>query len=249
MQNIIKRNIKIEMAYDGTNYHGFQTQKNGITIQETLEAALSRFLGENIIVCGCGRTDAGVHAEKYFFNFYTASTVPADKFPLAMKAFLPDDIVLKKGEEADEDFHARFSIKKKTYVYRILNSTVQNPFLRNYAYFYPKKLDVKKMENACKLIEGTHDFKAFMASGGQVKTTVRTVYDLHIEENNDIISIFVTADGFLYNMVRIIAGTLIDIGTDKLQGTDIKNALLNNERKILGTTAPPHGLFMYDIEY
>ena len=243
------RNIKIQMAYDGTNYHGFQTQKNGVTIQETVENALSEFLGEDITIYGCGRTDAGVHAEKYFFNFRTSSTVPADRFPLAMKAFLPEDIVFKKGEEADDDFHSRFSIKKKTYVYRIHNSNVQNPFLRNYTYFYPQKLDTKKMENVCKLIEGTHDFKAFMASGGQVKTTVRTVYDLHIEKKDEMISVFVTADGFLYNMVRIITGTLIDVGTGKLGEKDVKDALLKNERKLLGVTVPPNGLFMYDVEY
>ncbi len=243
------KNIKIEMAYDGTNYHGFQTQKNATTIQETIEKALSEFLKEKITVYGCGRTDAGVHAKNYVFNFRTNSTVPPEKFPLAMKSYLPNDIVFKKGSYADEDFHSRYCVKKKTYVYRIYNSNIQDPFERNYSYFYPQELNLDKMENACKIIEGKHDFKAFMASGGQVKTTVRTIYDLHIEKLENIISIFACADGFLYNMVRIIAGTLIDIGNGKISEKDIENALLKNERTLLGVTVPPQGLFMYNVEY
>lgn len=237
------------MAYDGTSYHGFQTQKNAVTVQETIEKALSEFLKENITVYGCGRTDSGVHAKKYIFNFKTDSTVPADRFPLAMKMYLPDDIVFLNSEEADNDFHARYSIKKKTYVYRIYNSNRLNPFERKYSYFYPQSLDLKKMQSACKIIEGKHDFKAFMASGGQVKTTVRTVYDLHLEKDGDVISVYATADGFLYNMVRIITGTLIDIGNTKITNSDIERAFFTNERKMLGTTVPPQGLFMYDIEY
>lgn len=243
------RNIKIEMAYDGTNYHGFQTQKNAVTIQETIEKALSEFLKEKITVHGCGRTDSGVHAKKYVFNFKTSSCVPADRIPLAMKPYLPGDIVFKKGEEADEAFHARYGIKKKTYLYRIYNSEIQDPFERKYSYFYPQKLNFEKMCEACGEIIGKHDFKAFMASGGQVKTTVRTVFDLHLEKKGDTILIFASADGFLYNMVRIIAGTLVDVGNGKINANDIKNALLQNDRKKLGVTLPPQGLFMYDAEY
>lgn len=245
------RNIRIEMAYDGTNYHGFQTQKNGVTVQETIENALSEFLKEKITVTGCGRTDAGVHAMKYFFNFYTSSTVPADKIPYAMKPYLPCDIVFKKGEEVDEDFHSRFSVKKKTYVYKILNTPFCEPFYRNYAFFYPYELDIEKMRDACQILKGTHDFKAFMASGGQVKTTVRTIFDIKIEkdEKTGIISIYVSADGFLYNMVRIIAGTLIAVGNSKLFKKDIEEALKNCDRTMLGTTVPPQGLYMYDVLY
>lgn len=237
------------MSYDGTNYHGFQTQKNAVTIQETVEKALSEFLKEKVTIYGCGRTDAGVHAKKYFFNFRTNSTVPADRFPFAMKPCLPEDIVFVNSIEENDDFHSRYSIKKKTYVYRIYNSNVQNPFERNYSYFYPQKLDFEKMQNACEVIIGKHDFRAFMASGGQVKTTVRTVFDLHLEKSGNVISVFVTADGFLYNMVRIITGTLIDVGNGKITKEDIQNAILNNDRKKLGVTVPPQGLFMYDIEY
>ena len=240
---------KLIMAYDGTNYHGFQTQKNGITIQETVENALEKFLGEKTVIYGCGRTDAGVHAKKYYFNFHTSSTVPADKFPFALKPFLPEDIVLKKGEEVKCDFHSRFNVKKKTYVYKILNSRFPDPFMRNYAFHFPHTLDTEKMKEACEYIKGTHDFKAFMASGGQVKTTVRTVYDLSIVKENDVISVFATANGFLYNMVRIITGTLIAVGNGKLDKEDIKKALENNNRSILGVTVPPEGLYMYDIEY
>ncbi len=245
------RNIRIEMAYDGTNYHGFQTQKNGITVQQTVEEALSSFLKEDISVTGCGRTDAGVHAMKYFFNFYTSSTVPASKIPFAMKPYLPEDIVFKKGEEVSEDFHSRFSVKKKTYVYKILNAPFSEPFYRNYSYFYPYELEVEKMRDAAEILKGTHDFKAFMASGGQVKTTIRTIYDLKIEkdEKTNIISIYVSADGFLYNMVRIIAGTLIAVGNSKLFNKDIEEAFKNNNRTLLGITVPPQGLYMYDVLY
>ncbi len=243
------RNILVEMAYDGTNYHGFQTQKNGITVQETIEKALSEFLKEDISITGCGRTDAGVHAMKYYFNFYTNSSVPADKLSYAMKPFLPEDIVFKKGCVVDDDFHSRFNVKKKTYVYKILNSEFCDPFLRNYAYFYPYSLDIEKMKKACEIIKGTHDFKAFMASGGQVKTTVRTIYDLRVEKENDVILIYACADGFLYNMVRIIAGTLIGIGNDKLTDKDIIDAIENRNRTLLGVTVPPNGLYMYDVEY
>jgi len=243
------RNILIEMCYDGTNYHGFQTQKNGITIQETIEKAIEKLTGEKTVIYGCGRTDAGVHAMKYYFNFKTASTIPANKFPLALRPLLPDDIILRSGCEADNEFHSRYMISEKTYMYRILNSNTPDPFLKNYAFFYPVKLDVEKMKDATSEIIGTRDFKSFMASGGQVKSTVRTVKEIRIKKNNDIIEIYVTADGFLYNMVRIITGTLIAIGNGKITKEDIKNAIINKKREELGVTVPPCGLFMYDIKY
>lgn len=243
------RNILIEMSYDGTNYHGFQTQKNGITIQETVEKAIEKLTGEKTTIYGCGRTDAGVHAMKYYFNFKTDSTVPADKFPLALRPLLPDDIILKNGIEVSDEFHARYMISEKTYMYRILNSNNPDPFLKNYAFFYPIKLDIEKMKDATSEITGTRDFKSFMASGGQVKSTIRTVKDLHIEKKGDIIEIYVTADGFLYNMVRIITGTLISVGNGKITKDDIKNAIINKKREKLGVTVPPNGLFMFDIKY
>lgn len=237
------------MSYDGTNYHGFQTQKNAVTIQETVETALNKLTGEKTTIYGCGRTDSGVHALKYYFNFKTNSTIPADKFPFALRPLLPDDIILRSGREVDKNFHARYMIAEKTYIYRILNSSVPNPFLRNYAFFYPIRLDVEKMREAADEIVGTRDFRAFMASGGQVKTTVRSLKELRIEKNGDLIEIYATADGFLYNMVRIITGTLISAGEGKLTNEQIKNALESKKREKLGVTVPPNGLFMYDIKY
>lgn len=243
------RNILLEMCYDGTNYHGFQTQKNGITIQETIEKALEKLTGEKTVIYGCGRTDAGVHAMKYYFNFKTDSTIPADKFPLALRPILPYDIIIKNGIEVSMDFHARYMISEKTYMYRILNSKNPDPFLKDYAFFYPVKLNLKKMKDATSEIIGTRDFKSFMASGGQVKSTVRTVKDIKIVKKKDVIEIYVTADGFLYNMVRIITGTLIAVGNGKITKEDIKNAIINKKREELGVTVPPNGLFMYDIKY
>lgn len=243
------RNILIEMSYDGTFYHGFQTQKNGITIQETIENAIEKLTHEKTVIYGCGRTDAGVHALKYYFNFKTASTIPADKFPLALRPLLPCDIILKSGVEVESDFHSRYMIEEKTYMYRILNSVNPDPFLRNYAFFYPIKLNVEKMKEAISLIVGKKDFKCFMASGGQVKSTIRTVKDLRIEKNGDLIEIYITADGFLYNMVRIITGTLIGVGNGKITLEQVSNAIKNKKREELGVTVPPQGLFMYDIKY
>ena len=243
------RNIVIEMCYDGTLYHGFQTQKNGITVQETVEKALSKLTGEKITIYGCGRTDAGVHALKYYFNFKTQSTIPADRFVYASRPFLPDDIVFKKSFEEESEFHSRYCIVEKTYMYRILNSEHCNPFYRNYSYFYPVKLDVTKMRKASQAIVGKKDFKCFMASGGQVKSTVRTIKSLEIRENGEFIEIYITADGFLYNMVRIITGTLIYAGLGKLTYDDIEKAIEEKERTEVGVTVPPQGLFMYDIKY
>lgn len=243
------RNILIEMSYDGTNYHGFQTQKNANTIQETIEKAFFRLTGEKTIIYGCGRTDAGVHAMKYFFNFKTNSRIPADKFPFAISPYLPDDIIFKNGYDVSEDFHARYNIKEKTYVYKILNDNRPDPFLRNYAYFYPQQLNLEAMKNAAEKIVGKKDFRCFMASGGQVKTTVRTVKSLEIKKNGKLLEIYVSADGFLYNMVRIITGTLIGVGIGKLTPNDIEKAIESKKREDLGITVPPTGLFMYDIKY
>ena len=166
------RNIILTLCYDGTNYHGFQRQKNGITIQEVVETAIEKVTGENVSITGCSRTDAGVHAAKYVCNFKTKSFVPADKFCFALNSYMPADVSCTSSAETYLDFHARFSAKNKTYTYTIFNAPHSNPILCRFAWHYPLKIDVEKMKIAAASIVGTHDFTAFMATGGQQKTTV-----------------------------------------------------------------------------
>lgn len=235
--------------YDGTAYHGFQRQKNGITIQQCLEDAIKKITGEFSAVTGCGRTDAGVHAQNYTVNFFTSSKISCEKLPLALNSQLSEDIRVFAAEDTTEDFHARFSAKSKTYAYKIVNKPFLDVFLSKYSWFYPIKLDVEKMKKAAIHIVGKHDFAAFMAAGSPVKSTVRTISNLEIFENNGVIDIEVTADGFLYNMVRIIVGTLVYVGCGKLNEEDIPKIIEAGERENAGITAPPEGLSLKKTVY
>ncbi len=243
------KNIKLIIQYDGTAYHGWQTQKNAVSVQETVEKALKKLLQEDVRVTGCGRTDTGVHAKRYVCNFFSNSTIPEEKFPDAVNSYLPPDIVCLEAEEADKDFDSRYSAKKKTYSYYINNSKFPNAFLKNYTWHFKYKLDTDKMKEAAKAFLGTHDFIGFAASGFTVKTTVRTVYSLDIEKQGDIIAIHITGDGFLYNMVRIIAGTLAFVGTGKIDAKDMRDIIDSKERKRAGITAPGEGLFLSEVYY
>lgn len=237
------------MSYNGSSFHGFQSQPDGITVQDTVEKALFEITKENIKITGCGRTDAGVHAKNYHFNFKSNSSIPEDAFPLALNTKLPDSISVKSCRVVCEDFHAGFDAIKKTYTYKILNSRIRDPFMSGLSWFFPSPLDISKMREAAKYIEGKHDFKAFMAQGGNVKTTVRTVYSINIEKENDIISIDVTGNGFLYNMVRIIAGTLVLSGTGRIKPEEIGNIINSKQRENAGPTAPACGLYLSEVFY
>ncbi len=243
------RNIMLTLCYDGTDYHGFQRQENGITIQQVVETAIKKVTGESVSITGCSRTDAGVHAIKYICNFKTESTVPADKFCFALNSYMPDDVSCIASCEVDMDFHARYSAKSKTYTYTIYNAPHKNPVLCRFAWHYPIKIDRDKMRKAVSAIVGTHDFTAFMATGGQQKTTVKTVNFLNITEDGDRIFIEINADGFLYNMVRIIAGTLVYAGTGKINPDDISGIITSGDRTLAGITAPPQGLCLKEIFY
>ena len=243
------RNLLFQISYDGTNYHGFQCQDGQITIQSELERVLKILTGEDLRITGCGRTDAGVHAIRYYFNVKTESPIPCERFVLAMNSLLPDDITVRSCREVHEEFHARFSPKYKTYVYRILNK--RNPEALRYhrSYFYPIPLDIQAMQDACGAIIGEKDFRCFMASGGQVKTTVRNVMELTVTPIDDEIEIRVSANGFLYNMVRIIVGTLIQIGIGKMTREELERIIFEKCRTDAGMTVPPHGLYLYDVYY
>ena len=243
------RNIKLTIEYDGTRYYGWQRQPIGNTIQQELEKAISKVIKEYVEVIGSSRTDSGVHAKGYVANFKTNVKMPAEKFRDAINCKLPRDIVIIKSEEVDLDFHARYSSKGKTYCYTILNREYPCAIDKDYVYYYRWKLNVEEMKKACKYFLGTHDFKAFQTPGGSVKTSIRTISDLHIETNVDKIKIYISADGFLYNMVRIIVGTLILVGSNKIKEDFVKNIIESGVRQNAGKCAPATGLCLEKVFY
>lgn len=243
------KRVKLTVAYDGTNYCGWQVQPNGITVQEVLNQCLSEFTGENIETIGASRTDAGVHALGNVAVFDTEMRMPGDKFSFALNQRLPEDIRIQKSEEVDADFHPRYVKSQKTYEYRILNCRFPIPTERFYSHFTYIPLDVDKMKEAASYLIGEHDFKSFCGTGAQVKTTVRTVKEIQIEKSGDRITICITGEGFLYNMVRIIAGTLMDIGGGLYPPEKMKEILEAKDRKKAGPTAPARGLTLMKIQY
>ena len=235
--------------YNGTNYHGWQVQKTHATVAETLEKALSTICGGTVKVTGCGRTDAGVHAEHYIANFRTESRIPCDRLPLAVNTRLPEDIVVARALEVAEDFNAIGSCLKKEYTYRIFNSRIRNPFYVNRAYFYPKRLDEELMDRAARAFEGTHDFRAVRSVGTETRTTVRTIYYCCVTRNGDLLELKVCANGFLYNMVRAITGTVLYAADGKLTPEDIPAILESGNRTLAGPTVPPGGLYLTRLWY
>ncbi|MDR1131386.1 MAG: tRNA pseudouridine(38-40) synthase TruA [Oscillospiraceae bacterium] len=243
------RNIALRLAYDGTRYHGWQVQKNAITVAETLEKALSKICGHPVRAVGCGRTDAGVHALRYCASFRTGCRIPADRIPPALNALLPRDIAAVYAVEAGESFNAIRACEKKEYIYRLHNSRIRDPFLTGRACFFPSLLDLDRMKAAAGHFVGTHDFKAVRSAGTETKTTVRTVFWCDIGAEGDMITLRVCADGFLYNMVRAIMGTVVYAGLGKLEPSAIPGLLEDGDRRLTGPTMPPQGLFMSRIWY
>lgn len=241
--------VKMIVAYDGTNYCGWQIQPNGVTIEQKLNEALSALLNEDIKVTGASRTDAGVHSLGNVCMFDTNTRMPAEKISYALNQRLPEDIVVQESCEVGEDFHPRFSKSRKTYEYRILNRRFRMPTRRLDTYFYHHPLDVALMQQAAQYLVGEHDFKSFCAANAQSQTSVRTIYDCTVEKLDDIITIRVTGNGFLYNMVRIIAGTLIKVGAGEFAPDDMSRILTACDRSEAGPTAPAHGLTMIGLEY
>ena len=246
---MMMRNIALQLMYNGTAYHGWQVQKTEVTVAETLEKALAAICCHPVKVTGCGRTDAGVHAEHYIANFRTGSTIPADRIPLAVNTRLPEDIVVCRAFDVTEDFNAIGSCLKKEYTYRIFNSRIRNPFYVNRAYFYPKRLDEALMDQAARAFEGTHDFRAVRSVGTETKTTVRTIHYCHVSRSGDLLELKVCADGFLYNMVRAITGTVLYAAEGKLTPEDIPAILESGNRTLAGPTVPPGGLYLTKLWY
>ena len=243
------KRIKLTIAYDGTNYCGWQIQPNGITIEEILNKALSEMTGEEILVIGASRTDSGVHAMGNVAVFDTDTTIPAEKIAVALNQRLPDDIVITKSEEVPLDFHPRYCNCSKTYEYHIINTRIPIPTKRLTNYFVSYVLDIDKMRQAASYLVGEHDFVSFCNVRTDVENTVRTITALDILTNGNEITIRITGNGFLYNMVRIIVGTLVRVGRGFYEPEKVKEILEAKDRKAAGVTAPAHGLVLVEIKY
>jgi tRNA pseudouridine38-40 synthase len=243
------KNIKITIEYNGSGFSGWQRQLNGVSIEETIDTALSQVTNEKIKLFGASRTDAGVHAKGQVANFVTNSVIPANKYPAVLNGKLPKDIVILNGEEVPLDFHSRYHTIGKNYSYTILNRKIRPAYMDNYVAFCPYYLNFEHMEKAVKHFLGTHDFTAFKSKGGSVKTSVRTINKLELSKDEDIIKLIIEGDAFLYNMVRIIAGTLIDVGRGRIPYTSIPDIILSKDRTRAGKTAPASGLCLEQIYY
>ena len=243
------RNIALKLMYNGGAYHGWQVQKNAVSVCETLQRALAMVCGERVKLTGCGRTDAGVHAERYVANFRTLSRIPTERLPFAVNTHTPEDVVVRAAFEVADGFNAIGSCRKKEYTYRIYNAPVKNPFYVNRAYFYPKRLDEAVMDRAARAFEGTHDFRAVRSVGTETRTTVRTVYYCRVDRAGELLELRVCANGFLYNMVRAITGTVLYAAEGKLTAEDIPRILDSGNRTLAGPTVPPGGLYLTKLWY
>ena len=248
MEKSTKRFL-LTVSYDGTNYVGWQRQKNGLSVQQVLEEALEKLLGGPVRVTGASRTDAGVHALGQRAHLDSATGIPAEKLPFALNTMLPGDVRVLQGLRVPDSLHARFSVSGKTYRYQIHNSPHASALYRNLSAHVPVRLDDRRMDEACRVLLGTHDFAAFAAAGGSAKTTVRTITEIRVERAGEEVFLTVSGNAFLYNMVRIIAGTLIDIGHGKLPPESLQKALDTGDRLQLGVTAPPQGLTLMEVRY
>jgi tRNA pseudouridine38-40 synthase len=243
------KRLKCTISYDGTNFHGYQIQPNKRSVQETLETTLSTMHKKPIHVVGSGRTDAKVHAVGQVVHFDTSLNIPAMKWEKALNALLPADIFVQQVEEVSDEFHARFDVIKKEYRYKISRASGRDVFKRHYSYHYPYQLDLQQIKEAMNLLIGTHDFTSFCSAKTEVKDKIRTLYHVElIEEDEELIFRFV-GNGFLYNMVRILVGTLLEIGQGKIMPQEIQKMFEKQDRTLAGKTAPGHGLYLWKVTY
>ncbi len=243
------RNLKVITAYRGTNYHGFQRQSNAVTVQEVLENKLSKVLNEPVTISGCSRTDTGVHANNFCFNVKTNSSISTLGFCRGVNGELPDDISILSCEDVPLDFHARFDCKGKEYIYKMHCSESKNPFASDLMLHYRRKFNIDAAREAASYFIGTHDFASFCADCTNVSTTVRTIYSFKIENNGDSVIMLVKGNGFLYNMIRIMAGTLIDVSEERIAVSDIPCIIEAKDRLKAGRTAMAHGLYLNRVFY
>ncbi len=243
------RNLLITLRFDGRNYHGFQVQENAVTVCQTFQDGVERVFGERLAVKGCSRTDAGVHANRYYISMLTENAIPCERVPVALNANLPRDMVVTDCREVPEDFHARYSAIGKRYVYHILNTQHRDPFLQGLAFRYGYPIDCEMLTCESHDFVGTYDFSAFCASGSSVEDHVRTITHAEVRRERDMVIFTVCGDGFLYNMVRIMAGTLIDISRGVISHGSIPDIIRLRDRGQAGATAPACGLYLDEVFY
>ena len=243
------KRVLLTISYDGTSYHGWQIQPNGITVQQVLQEALEKLLGKKIGVTGCSRTDAGVHAKEFCCHLDCEENIPDDAFLRGLNSCLPSDIAVTAVKRVANDFHARYNAYGKEYVYYINNSRKKDPFISRYSWNIERPLDIDKINEFCRKIIGKHDFCAFSSSGRTVEDTVRTVSECYAEKKGDIIELHIKADGFLYNMVRIIVGTAVEVSDGRILLDSINEIFESRKREMAGITAAPQGLFLEKVFY
>lgn len=243
------KQIMLTISYDGTHYYGWQKQSKLPTIQEELEKACKKLFGHDVSIKGSGRTDAGVHAKGQCASLKVNTPIPAEKMPRSLNNILPKDIVVLDAKLVGEEFHPQYFAKRKTYIYKVINSKYPVPQLWNYTYFVYTPLDVEAMNKGARNFIGTHDFKAFCSSKNTKKDTIRSIYSFEIKRDGDIITFEVCGNGFLHNMVRIMVGTLIEVGKGDMKPDDIRQIILSKNRLKAGITVPASGLTMYRVDY
>ncbi|MGN1458289.1 MAG: tRNA pseudouridine(38-40) synthase TruA [Acutalibacteraceae bacterium] len=244
------RNILVTMMYDGSHFHGWQIQDNALTVQEVFQDALFKVISEKTDIKGCSRTDSGVHANMYCVSFHTNHTIPCKRLVAALNRYLPLSVAVTDAQEVDDDFHARYNCKGKEYIYKIWNSEIRNPFLDGYALHYWYKLDVDLLNEAAKHFLGSHDFTSFCTLDNREKGDfIRTVSNISLKRDGDMVIFTIEADGFLYNMVRIIVGTLLRVAQDKIKPEQIPSIINALDRSKAGPTAPPQGLYLNKVRY
>ncbi len=241
--------ILLTVAYDGTDFSGYQVQPNLRTVQLEIEMALKKLLGKDVKTVASGRTDSGVHALSQKVHFDTDSLIPPNKYAEALNSYLPSDVKVLSSKKVSDTFNARYSAKTKTYRYSVYFGKVENPLYSRYKTLLKYPLDFKKIDEAIKIIEGEHDFKCFLSSGSSVKDTVRTIYSIKYTKKGNFIDFYFKGNGFLYNMVRILMGTLIAVGENRLLTLDVKKAIETGNRKLVGKTMDSKGLTLYRVTY
>lgn len=243
------RNLLLTISYDGSAYHGWQVQKNAVTVQEIFQKALHKLFHESTDIKGCSRTDSGVHANMYCVSFKTEKQIPAENIVTGLNTYLPKDIAVLDCREVGEDFHARYSVVSKKYIYKIYNGKIRDPFLLRYAYHYRYPIDAGRLNREAQAFVGTHDFSGFCSARSDVADTVRTVYSAGVERQGDTVIFSVEADGFLYNMVRIMVGTLLFVNEGKIPAGELAAVIASKNRSRAGKTAPPQGLYLDKVNY
>lgn len=242
-------NLLMTISYDGSSYHGWQVQKNAVTVQEVVQRAVERVFCESVDIKGCSRTDSGVHANKYCLSFKTSKDIDNEKVVLALNTYLPKDIAVLNCKRVGEDFHARYNVKSKQYIYKLYNGKIRNPFYEKYAFHYRYPIDADYLNREAQAFVGTFDYSAFCSAHSSVEDTVRTVKAFSVQRDGDFVYFKVEADGFLYNMVRIMVGTLLFVSEGKIKSGELADIIQSKNRKRAGKTAPAQGLYLNEIYY